>query len=222
MQLCLGSSTDRLNASIVLISGRHSPTIRPTTQSKHPTQTMAPRHLLVVLPFQALLLLAPADQAHATGTTRFLPEGYRGPACRALKPGCMTKQQWANHCRSTYPMHHPWPKSCQDAISSRSHVYADPGTHFLPDDHEGPTCMALLPACMKRSDWAELCAARKEKGLYNVLPKSCRDALGVRPIMPRPYVQPSHVMPALPIRLPNLMTGVTCMAFSETCMNMED
>ena len=60
MQLCLGSSTDRLCASILLVSG-HSP-----TYSKNPTSTMAPKHLLVLLPLQSLLLLAPAGQANAT------------------------------------------------------------------------------------------------------------------------------------------------------------
>ena len=116
---------------------------------------MAPKHLLALLPLQALLLLAPAGQAHATGTTRFLPDGYRGHACRALKPGCMTKQQWA-----------------------------------------------------------EICNSRN----YYVLPKSCRDALGARPIMPRAYVRPRNVMPAPPIRLPNLKTDVTCLALTDACM----
>ena len=186
--------------------------------SKHPTSTMAPKDLLVLLPFQALLLLAPAGQAHATGTTRFLPEGYHGHACRALKPGCMTKQQWANYCRKTYPMHHPWPKSCRDAIAAQSHNNPEPPTRFLPDDHRGPTCFALSPSCMTRSQWAKVCKSRN----YDVLPKSCRDALGLRPIMPRAYVQPRNVMPAPPIRFPNLKTRVTCLALSEACMSRND
>ena len=191
---------------------------------------MAPKHLLALLPLQALLLLAPAGQAHATGTTRFLPDGYRGHACRALKPGCMTKQQWASHCRKTYPMHHPWPKSCRDAIAPQRDIpsgtrlwgfldtYPGSGTRFLPDDHEGPTCRALSPSCMTRSQWAEVCKSRN----YYVLPKSCRDALGVRPTMPRAHVQPRNVMPAPPIRLPNLKTDVTCLALTDACMGRND
>ena len=58
---------------------------------------------------------------------------------------------------------------------------------------------------------------------YYVLPKSCRDAaLGVRPTMPRAYVQPRNVMPAPPIRLPNLKTDVTCLALTDTCMGRND
>ena len=171
---------------------------------------MAPQHFLVLLPFQALLLFAPSGQAHAIGSTRFVPDGYRGATCRALKPGCMTKQQWANYCRKTYPMHHPWPKSCRDAIASHSHNYPEPGTRFLPDYHRGPTCRALSPSCMTRSQWAKVCKSRN----YYVLPKSCRDALGLR----------RNVMPKPPISfVPGLKDGVgmTCLALSEACMGRD-
>ena len=147
---------------------------------------MAPQHFLVLLPFQALLLFAPAGQAHTIGSTRFVPDGYRGATCRALKPGCMTKQQWAKYCRKTYPMHHSWPKSCRDAIASHSHNDPEPGTRFLPDDHRGLRCQALSPSCMTRSQWAKHCKSWN----YNVLPKSCRDALGLRrDVMPKPSNQ---------------------------------
>jgi len=188
------------------------------TYIKHLTQTMALKHLLVLLPFQALLLIAPAGQAYASGTTWFVPDGYRGGTCRALKPGCMTKQQWANYCRKTYPMHHSWPKSCRDAIASHSQTLPEPGTRFLPDDHRGPTCFALSPACMTRSQWAKVCESRN----YTVLPKSCRDALGVRPIMPSASLWLRHVLPLSPIRLPNAKTEVTCLALSEACLSRYD
>ena len=81
---------------------------------------MALKSLLVLLPLQSLLLFAPAGQAQPTGTTRFLPEGYRGVTCRALKPGCMTKSQWAKHCRSRFLFRRPDPstmsQSCRDAL----------------------------------------------------------------------------------------------------------
>ena len=80
--------------------------------------SMARKRFLVLLPIQALLLLAPAGQAHNTATSRFLPDDHRGPACRALVPQCMTKQQWANYCRNTYSQNLPsaMPKSCRDAL----------------------------------------------------------------------------------------------------------
>ena len=168
------------------------------------------------------LLLAPAGQAHAISTTRFLAEGYRGATCRGLKPGCMTKQQWANHCRKTYPMHHPWPKSCRDAIAPQRDIpsgtrlwgfldtYPGSGTRFLPDDHKGPTCFALSPSCMTRSQWAEVFKSRS----YYVLPKSCRDALGLhRDFTPKP---PTSFVPGL-------KDGgkMTCLALSEACMGRD-
>jgi len=222
-QLCLGSSTDRLNSSILLASPRRSP-----THSEHPTQTMALKPLLVLLPLQSLLLFAPAGQAHTTGTTRFLPEGYRGPVCRALKPGCMTKSQWAKRCRSysLFPRKDiVMSKSCRDALDTHRHNHPEPPTTFLPENFpEMETrCIAITPSCMKRSEWAKWCAGWKQKDPNFIFPKSCRDALGVRPINYRPYLPPPrNVRPAPPIRLPNLKTGVTCLAFSEACMSRED
>ena len=86
---------------------------------------MALKSLLVLLPLQSLLLFAPAGQAQPTGTTRFLPEGYRGVTCRALKPGCMTKSQWAKHCRSRFLFRQPDPsamtQSCREALELHLH-----------------------------------------------------------------------------------------------------
>ena len=81
---------------------------------------MARKRFLVLLPVQALLLLAPAGLAQNTGTTRFVPE-----------------------------------------------------------DHTGLTCMALIPSCMKRSQWAQVCKGRKQDNPNYEFPKSCRDALGL-------------------------------------------
>ena len=171
---------------------------------------MAPQHFLVLFPLQALLLFAPAGQAHTTGTTRFVPDGFRGATCRAFKPECMTKQQWANYCRNTYPMHHLRPKSCWDAIASHSNNHPESPTRFLPDDHRGPACLALAPSCMTRRQWAKVCKSRN----YYVLPKSCRDALGLRRnVMPKP---PIGFVPGLKDR-----RGVTCLALSEACMGRD-
>ena len=187
--------------------------------SNQPPQTMAPQHSLVLLPFQALLLFVPAGQAHTTGTTRFLPDGYRGMACRALAPKCMTKQQWANYCRQNI-LFYAWPKSCRDATDSHRHHSTEPQTRFLPDHHRGPTCLALSPSCMTRSQWAKVCKSRN----YYVLPKSCRDALGLRRnVMPRPWLR-RNVMPKPPIGfVPGLKdrVGVTCLALSEACMGRD-
>ena len=79
---------------------------------------MALKRFLVVLPVHALLLLAPAGLAQNIATTRFLPDEHRGPACRALAPECMTKKQWANYCRKSYPHANAaaMPQSCSDAL----------------------------------------------------------------------------------------------------------
>lgn len=175
---------------------------------------MAPRHILVLLPFQALLLLAPAGQAQTIATTQFVPDGYRGSTCRALQPSCMTKQQWANYCRQTYPIHHPWPKSCRDAIALRNHYYPEPRTRFRPDNHTGPTCMAFSPSCMTRGQWAQYCTSKKAKEPNWPFPTSCRDALGLR----------RNVMPKPPIGyVPGLKDGggMTCLAYSEACMGRD-
>ena len=82
--------------------------------------SLARKGFLVLLPLQALLLLAPAGGAQNTATTRFVPE-----------------------------------------------------------DHTGLTCMALIPSCMKRSQWAQVCKGRKQDNPNYEFPKSCRDALGL-------------------------------------------
>ena len=52
-------------------------------------------------------------------------------------------------------------------------------TRFVPEDHTGLTCMALIPSCMKRSQWAQVCKGRKQDNPNYEFPKSCRDALGL-------------------------------------------
>ena len=70
--------------------------------------------------------------------------------------------------------------------------------------------MALSPACMTRRQWAKVCKSRN----YYVLPKSCRDALGLRRnVMPKP---PIGFVPGLKDR-----RGVTCLALSEVCMGRD-
>ena len=222
--LCSGSSTERLSSSILLVSRRFSP-----THSKHLTQTMAIKSLLVLLPLQSLLLFAPAGQAQTIGTSRFLPEGYRGVRCRALKPGCMSKSQWAKQCRSRFLFRRPDPsamsQSCRDALDLHPTGVRvlDPAPHppglkpplgtnykkvdlpptpeppvtFLPENFPDweARCIAITPSCMKRSEWAKLCASWKRKDPNYVLDKSCRVALAVRPVYIRPHYARPHTTP---------------------------
>ena len=171
------------------------------------------------------MLLASSAQAHDISTTRFLPDGYTGMACRALAPECMTKQRWANYCEKNI-LPSKWPESCRDASHNHrprkswfqvgkdlpvpKHLLnfrPEPPTRFLPENHTGRTCTALSPSCMTRSQWAKVCKSRT----YFVLPKSCRDALRARPALPivrpvynhrvyaKPYrPTPKHLMPRYP------------------------
>ena len=52
-------------------------------------------------------------------------------------------------------------------------------TRFLPENHKGVACMALIPSCMTRAQWSELCQGRKKQDPNYEFPKSCRDALGL-------------------------------------------
>ena len=52
-------------------------------------------------------------------------------------------------------------------------------TRFLPENHKGVACMALIPSCMKRSQWAQVCKGRQQENPNYEFPKSCRDALGL-------------------------------------------
>ena len=80
--------------------------------------SMALHRLLLLIPVQTWLLITPAVQAHNVNGTVFLPDDHRGPVCRAFAPQCMTKKQWASHCRKTYPQANPsaMPQSCRDAL----------------------------------------------------------------------------------------------------------
>ena len=80
--------------------------------------SMALKRFLVVLPLQALLLLAPAGQAQNTATTRFVPEGHTGLTCKALIPSCMKRSQWAQVCKGRQQdnPNYEFPKSCRDAL----------------------------------------------------------------------------------------------------------
>ena len=184
---------------------------------------MTSKHFLFFLPVQALMLLASAAQAHDMSTTQFLPDGYTGMACRALAPECMTKQRWASYCEKNIPPS-KWPASCRDAShnhrprKSLFQVGRDPvpkvllnfkperPVTFLPENFPDweARCIAITPFCMKRSEWAKLCADRKREDPNYVFDKSCRVALGVRPVYnhrvyAKPYTPtPKHLMPRYP------------------------
>ena len=150
-QLCLGSFSDRLNPSILWVS-------RSRTHSKHPKQTMTPKHFLFFLPVQALMLLASAVQAQ------------------------------------TYA--YPTPES----VGLHGNYPPEPPTVFLPENHTGSRCLAWSPGCMKRSEWAKVCSSKNlitPLGFRLADPnsKSCRDALGVRPVYTGPLPQPRILMP---------------------------
>ena len=44
---------------------------------------------------------------------------------------------------------------------------------FLPDDAE-VACLAIVPQCFRRSDWADLCARQHNVAVGH--PEACRDA----------------------------------------------
>ena len=118
--------------------------------------------------------------------------------------------QWPQSCRDATASHnHKWPRTWLGAdpmfgiskdpvpkhllqrMPKRPPLFlpspSEPSTRFLPEFHTGPTCMAFMPQCMTRAQWAKYCVARRNDDPNFVFPKSCRDALGVRPIMPRRY-----------------------------------
>ena len=144
--------------------------------------SMALHRFLLLLPVQAWLLITPAVQAHNGSGTVFLPDDHRGPVCTAFAPQCMTKKQWAKYCRKTYPQANPaaMPESCRDALDSHGHPIPEPPTQFLPDNHNGVACRALMPACMTRGQWTEVCKGYKQQDPNYVFPKSCRDALDLQ------------------------------------------
>ena len=84
--------------------------------------SMAIKRFLVLLPVQALLLLAPAGQAQNNATTRFVPEDHTGLTCKALIPSCMTRTQWSELCqgRKKQDPNYEFPKSCRDALGLQS------------------------------------------------------------------------------------------------------
>lgn len=137
------------------------------------------RSLLLLLPLQAWLMATPSVLAHPSDTP-FLPNGYRGSVCKALLPHCMTASQWARVCRNRYPSRplSEMPQSCRDALGFQHHQ-PHPPTRFLPESHRGPSCLALLPGCMTRSQWARVCEGHRHKDPNYVYPLSCRDALGL-------------------------------------------
>ena len=84
--------------------------------------SMAIKRFLVLLPIQALLLLAPAGQAQDRANTWFVPEGHTGLTCKALIPSCMKRSQWAQVCkgRKQDNPNYEFPKSCRDALGLQS------------------------------------------------------------------------------------------------------
>ena len=79
---------------------------------------MAIKRFLVLLPVEALLLLAPAGLAQNTGITRFVPDDHTGLTCKALIPSCMKRSQWAQVCKGRQQdnPNYEFPKSCRDAL----------------------------------------------------------------------------------------------------------
>lgn len=179
-QLCLRSSSNRLNPSILWVS-------RSRTHPKHPTQTMTPKHLLFSLPVQALMLLASAAQAQNYAyppepPTAFLPENHTGIRCVAWSPGCMKRSEWAKLCSSKHPLVDPNSKSCRDALGVRPINYRPylpqprnmrPAPPIrLPNLKTGVTCLALSEACMSREDWAKVCASASNPAQLGCKPSS--------------------------------------------------
>ena len=71
-------------------------------------------------------------------------------------------------------------ETCVDALEGSEIVETpepEPPIRFLPEDHTGPVCLALLPGCMTRSQWADECEGRRARDPDYVYPRSCREAL---------------------------------------------
>jgi len=71
-------------------------------------------------------------------------------------------------------------ETCVDALEESEiaeNKEPEPPVRFLPEDHTGPVCMALLPACMTRSQWAQVCEGWRAKDPDFADPRSCREAL---------------------------------------------
>ena len=136
----------------------------------------------LLIPLQALLLQAPAVLAE-TSQTKFELQLPLSPVCRALSRDCMTPSQWARFCRNHALLPSPlgwFPKGCHDVLEGSEIVETpepEPPIRFLPEDHTGPVCLALLPGCMTRSQWADECEGRRARDPDYVYPRSCREAL---------------------------------------------
>ena len=80
------------------------------------------------------------------------------------------------------------------AVQAQNYAYPpEPPTVFLPENHTGVRCVAWSPGCMTRSEWAKHCSSKHPWVDPNS--KSCRDALGVRPVYTGPLPQPRILMP---------------------------
>ena len=139
----------------------------------------------LLIPLQALLLQAPAVLAE-TSQTKFELQLPLSPICRALSRDCMTPSQWARFCRKHALLPSPlgwFPKGCHDVLEGSEIVEKtepEPPIRFLPEDHTGPVCMALLPACMTRSQWAQVCEGWRAEDPDYEFPRSCLEALDIK------------------------------------------
>lgn len=74
-------------------------------------------------------------------------------------------------------------ETCVDALEGSEiaeNKEPEPPVRFLPEDHTGPVCMALLPACMTRSQWAKVCEGWRAEDPNYVYSRSCREALEIK------------------------------------------
>lgn len=108
--------------------------------------------ILLLLPLQGLMFVPITTLAHPIAERR----------CMAELPGCLHASHNSQHDLEG------------DKANER-----EPATRFLPEGHTGVTCMALLPGCMTRTQWADICKSWKEQDSAFQYPQSCREALGL-------------------------------------------
>ena len=110
------------------------------------------------MPFRILLLLPLQGMLFLPITT--LAQPIAEMSCMAELPACLDASQGS-----------------QGNLEGDRAEEQAPATRFLPEGHTGVTCMALLPECMTRSQWAEVCEGWKKQDSVFQYPKSCREAL---------------------------------------------
>ena len=135
---------------------------------------------LALVALHAGLLFAPSPKAYSDHTV-FLPPHHDGAVRKAMASHCTTQQPWAETCWKAQRdnSHDSYAQSGLESLDLHAQYNREASTRFLPDNHNGVACQALMPACMTRGQWAQVCKGERKQDPNYVFPKSCRDALGL-------------------------------------------